>query len=251
MDAPMRHYIYDRREAEDFESFRLHSRSGVPLEFISFPEAQKERFLLESQIVSRKDSSTILCRSYLYSLDRRRTDELPYVVMDLFRLGFLRRDAEALYLLGHFYMEGYGVRRSETAAYDMFTQSAGLGLALSSYQLGICCFHGIGTEQNLDAARKRFVESLVIRDPDSRAYIAVIDLILSRSQIESRKAFHQLESAAKDASQIAVRLTREALTFNHLQRNQSRVSSSMNTGPRYKEIDESTETEEEEYQEAE
>lgn len=222
MAAGSTRFVYDRRMAEDFESFRLHSRSGVPLDFIEFPRDQLDRFISEAFSSPRKDSSTILARVYLYTFDRRVTDELPYMIMDLFRLGFLRRSAEALYLLGTFYMEGYGLRRSESAAYDMFTQAAGLGLATASFQLGICSFHGIGASQNMAAARRRFVEAMAIRDPDCRAYIAAINLLTSESEEERRSAFRRLESAARDTSDLAVSLTREALQFHELRRSMRR-----------------------------
>ena len=77
-------------------------------------------------------------------------------------------DAFAMYVVGHFYKDGWGVEKNGQEAFKWSKKSAELGCAEGMYVLGECYKEGVGVAKNLDetikwwskAADKGYVNAL-------------------------------------------------------------------------------------------
>ena len=197
-------YRYERVKADTYKEFKTLHSTGYISDFISFPLERLNEFREKAKNDIEGGCEAIFLWAYFATYERKIDKDSSYALMEIFRLGIMKRYAECLYLLGLFYSAGYWVKRDAKIAFDMFTQSAALGLSTAHYQLGVFHFHALGVPQNLVKARQHFSDASDLKDPDAAAYLAIIDLISSQDRLQRKSAFLRLENAAVNRSGIAL-----------------------------------------------
>lgn len=207
----MRDFRYGRVVSNTYEEFRRAHLMGTCVDFITFPKEKLKEFERKAFQDLKRDREGAFLWAYFATYDRPVNSTVPYALMEFFRFGFLYHDPEPLYMLGVFYMDGYGLRASPECACDLFRQAADGGLLTARYQLGICKFHGIGTAQDLADARYQFKLARGLNDPDVDCYLAAIDLLTAESREKRIKAYWDLVRSADSGSTLASRIVKGSM----------------------------------------
>lgn len=205
----IREYVYRRIDVETYEEFKRAHSSGIILDFISFPQTELGKLTRDAKADVTGGRQALLIWAYLATYERNPETDDRYAVMELFRLGFLHHDPEALYVLAIFYMTGCGVRFAPDVACGLFHQAASAGLGTAWYQLGVCYFHGIGTAQSCEQARDCFQRARCVGDADADGYIAMIDLLSHQDEKSLTGAFQALVAAQECGSSLAASILSE------------------------------------------
>ena len=112
--------------------------------------------------------------------------------------------APAMYYMGVYYMNGYGVEQNDESAYKCFLKAAEKGDLQATDALAICCFNGYGVEKNLSDAFKYY--NIAAERGYTKSQVAIGNMYNKGMGVEknSEKAYYWYNLAAEQGEPVAL-----------------------------------------------
>ena len=112
--------------------------------------------------------------------------------------------APAMYYMGVYYMNGYGVEPNDPAAYKCFLKATEKGDLQATNALAICYFNGYGVEKNLSEAFKYY--NIAAERGFSKSQVAIGNMYYKGIGVEqnSEKAYYWYNLAAEQDEPVAL-----------------------------------------------